>query len=96
MHWLKPRDVLGFVTQRYVVLSPAPWPMELLTSTFERSSRYSRKAANLEAAVEDSITGVAQPVYVLKPALELTLPAFLLAAEQFVGEQRRLPNRQFS
>ena len=32
MHWLKPGDVLGFVTLRYVVLSPALWPMELLPS----------------------------------------------------------------
>jgi hypothetical protein len=50
----------------------------------------------LQATVENSITGVAQPIYGLKPALEFTLPVFLLPAEQFVSEQRRLLNWQFS
>jgi hypothetical protein len=49
----------------------------------------------LQAIVEDRITGVSQPIHRFEPALDLTLLLFL-TTEQFIGEQRRLPNRQSS
>ena len=55
--------------------------MELLTSTFERSSRYSRKAANLEGLGKGHHYRRRPARLRAQPALEPTLPVFLLAAE---------------
>jgi hypothetical protein len=49
----------------------------------------------LQTTVEDRITGVSQPIHGLEPALDLTLLLWL-AAEQLVGEKRRLHHCQSS